>query len=78
MKYEQLDLATVFRRALAVAGPQRLLFGSDSSFFPRGWNSTVFEQQSRVVRSLDITSEQARLIFGENLERLLGDNALTQ
>ena len=38
MRYEELDLPTVFRRALAVAGPQRLLFGTDSSFFPRGWN----------------------------------------
>src|SRR4030095_3473813 len=31
-----LTLAGVFRQALAVAGPDRLLFGSDSSFFPRG------------------------------------------
>ena len=34
MRYEALDLKTVFRRALAVAGPERLLFGTDSSFFP--------------------------------------------
>ena len=41
MRYEEahLDLRTVFRRALDVAGPQRLLFGTDSSFFPRGWNA---------------------------------------
>ena len=30
-----LDLRAVFARALAVTGPGRLLFGSDSSFFPR-------------------------------------------
>ncbi len=38
MKYHPgLTLEAVFRQALAVAGPERLLFGTDSSFFPRGW-----------------------------------------
>jgi predicted TIM-barrel fold metal-dependent hydrolase len=31
-----LTLAAVFRQALEVLGPDRLLFGTDSSFFPRG------------------------------------------
>src|SRR5438477_278262 len=30
-----LTLTEVFRRALAVAGPNRLIFGTDSSYFPR-------------------------------------------
>jgi predicted TIM-barrel fold metal-dependent hydrolase len=71
MRYENLDLTTVFRRALAVAGPERLLFGTDSSFFPRGWNRSLFEEQARVLNTLDITPSASRLIFGENLERLL-------
>ena len=38
MKYRRIDASpTVFRQALSVVGPDRLLFGSDSSFFPRGW-----------------------------------------
>ena len=40
-----LTLARVFQQALSVVGADRLLFGSDSSFFPRGWVSDVFEQQ---------------------------------
>ena len=52
MRYEGLDLKTVFRRALDVLGPARLLFGTDSSFFPRGWNSAVFEAQTRALRIL--------------------------
>ena len=32
-----LTLTDVFRTALDVVGPERLLFGTDSSFFPRGW-----------------------------------------
>jgi uncharacterized protein len=78
MRYEELDLSTVFRRALAVAGPRRLLFGTDSSFFPRGWNEAIFEQQSHVLRSLDVGADDARLIFGENLENLFGCAVLSQ
>ena len=40
-----LTLADVFRQALAVTGPDRLLFGTDSSFFPRGWNREVYQAQ---------------------------------
>ena len=45
MSYEGLDLRSVFRRAVDVIGVERLLFGTDSSFFPRGWNSAVFDAQ---------------------------------
>jgi hypothetical protein len=44
---EALDLSQVFRCALNVAGPERLLFGSDSSIFPRGWNNAIFEAQAQ-------------------------------
>ncbi len=72
MRYEDthLDLRTVFRRALDVAGPQRLLFGSDSSFFPRGWNTAIFETQSKAMYEIGVTEEVARLVFHDNLVRL--------
>lgn len=71
MRYEELDLAKVFRRALAVAGPERLLFGTDSSFFPRGWNREVYRTQTGVLGELGIGSSEARMILGGNLERIL-------
>ncbi len=71
VRYEGLDLKAVFRRALAVAGPERLLFGTDSSFFPRGWNQEVFEAQTRDLMDLGLGSSDARLILGGNLERIL-------
>jgi predicted TIM-barrel fold metal-dependent hydrolase len=74
MRYEGLDLATVLRRALTVAGPRRLLFGTDSSFFPRGWNQPVFELQVHALSSLGITAESAQLILGENLQRILSES----
>jgi predicted TIM-barrel fold metal-dependent hydrolase len=72
MRYEDahVDLRTVFRRALDVAGPRRLVFGTDSSFFPRGWNAAVFETQSKALYEIGVTEETARLIFHDNLVRL--------
>jgi uncharacterized protein len=70
MRYEGLDLKTVFQRALAVAGAGRLLFGSDSSFFPRGWNAEVFDTQAKALYEFGVSEADARLIFGENLCRV--------
>ncbi len=72
MRYEGLDLETVFRRALDVAGPERLLFGTDSSFFPRGWHAAVFSSQVEALKGLGIGKADARAILGSNLDRLLG------
>ena len=52
MKYEGLTLKDVFKRALQVCSAGRLLFGSDSSFFPRGWNAPVYQQQSAALAEL--------------------------
>ena len=72
MVYEALDLRHVFRRTLDVIGPKRLLFGSDSSWFPRGWVADVFREQAKAVYELGESEENARLIFGGNLVNLLG------
>jgi predicted TIM-barrel fold metal-dependent hydrolase len=73
MRYQEshLDLRQVFRRALDVVGPTRLLFGTDSSFFPRGWNHTIFEEQARALYEIDLSLAHARAIFGQNLMRIL-------
>jgi hypothetical protein len=69
---EAPDLSQVFRRALDVAGPKRLLFGSDSSFFPRGWHGAIFEAQAQALHQIGISSADASRIFGANLRTLLG------
>ena len=71
-RYEEahLDLRTVFRRALDVAGPKRLLFGTDSSYFPRGWNAQIFEVQSKALYEIGVEENIARLIFHDNLLQL--------
>ena len=75
MRYEGLELKTVFRRAIDVAGARRLLFGTDSSFFPRGWNYEIFEAQTRALLDMGISGEDARLILGQNLLRLFEGGA---
>jgi hypothetical protein len=65
-----LTLDTVFRTALAVLGPSRLLFGTDSSFFPRGWQRGIYDVQSQTVAALGLSEAEEGLIFGGNFDRL--------
>lgn len=65
-----LTLDAVFRAALAVAGPSRLLFGTDSSFFPRGWQRDIYEQQTKILDELGVSATDAGLVFGGNFDRL--------
>lgn len=68
---DSLDLAGVFRRVLDVAGPERLLFGTDSSFFPRGWHAAIFEAQVLALQQIGISRVDAQRIFGGNLSKIL-------
>jgi uncharacterized protein len=70
-KYQPgLTLAAVFRTALDVAGPDRLLFGTDSSFFPRGWVKDVYVQQSAALDEIGASAEVREKIFAGNFDRL--------
>ncbi|HYV63892.1 MAG TPA: amidohydrolase family protein [Bryobacteraceae bacterium] len=73
MRYQagHLTLREVFRHSLEVAGPKRLLFGTDSSFFPRGWQHAIFEDQARALYEIGTSEADARAIFSENLLRIL-------
>jgi predicted TIM-barrel fold metal-dependent hydrolase len=65
-----LTLSAVFQQALSVVGADRLLFGSDSSFFPRGWVKDVFEQQSSALDEIGATAEVREKIFSGNFDRV--------
>jgi predicted TIM-barrel fold metal-dependent hydrolase len=66
-----LTLTDVFRQALAVAGPERLLFGTDSSFFPRGWQRAIYDDQRRILQTLGVSADHEAAILGGNFDRLL-------
>ena len=67
-----LTLEAVFRQALEVVGPDRLIFGTDSSFFPRGWQRQIFEQQKATLDTIGVSAESQEKIFSGNFERLFG------
>ena len=65
-------LRQVFERALAVVGPERLLFGTDSLISPRaGTPPFSWSRRRRSVASASRRTTRTR-IFGGNLRRLLG------
>jgi predicted TIM-barrel fold metal-dependent hydrolase len=72
IKYHHgLTLESVFRQALAVAGASRVLFGSDSSFFPRGWQRPIYEEQDRILQAIAPGADRERVLAG-NFARLFG------
>ena len=67
-----LTLETVFKTATSVVGAERLLFGTDSSFFPRGWNRDVFETQQKAMQAAGLDAASRSQVFQANFDRLFG------
>jgi len=76
MKYlpYDLDLKMIFKKAIQAGGSNKILFGTDSTFFPRGWRFNVLESQVAACRELladgIIKEEDISNIFHENIKRL--------
>jgi predicted TIM-barrel fold metal-dependent hydrolase len=68
-----LTLEAVFKQALAIVGPTRLLFGTDSSFFPRGWQRPIYEEQNRILRAVTARDADRDRVFGENFDTLFSE-----
>lgn len=68
----RLTLADVFERALKVFGPERILFGTDSSTFPRGWRREILLIQREALGACGVREEDRARILGLNLAQLLG------
>jgi predicted TIM-barrel fold metal-dependent hydrolase len=66
----ELTLAEVFRHALAVVGPDRLIFGTDSSFFPRGWRRVIHGAQQAILDELGVEEQVSQKIFAGNFDRV--------
>lgn len=73
IRYQEshLDLRQVFRRAIDVVGPKRLLFGTDSSFFPRGWHHQIFDEQAKALYEIGLSEADAKAVFSENFLRII-------
>jgi predicted TIM-barrel fold metal-dependent hydrolase len=65
-----LTLEQVFKTALDVVGPDRLVFGTDSSFFPRGWHRVIYDQQRTALGAAGVGPAVQQKIFSDNFARL--------
>jgi len=70
MAYE-LTLQDLFRKFYMTIGPDRILFGTDSSWFPRTFAYTYLEEQHRIMRFLNFSEEDIEKILFRNAARLL-------
>ena len=71
MKYNPgLTLRHVFAQAIAVLGAERLLFGTDSSWFPRGWHGAIRDTQVAVLDELGVPHVDQQAICAGNFDRL--------
>ncbi|HSR51627.1 MAG TPA: amidohydrolase family protein [Acidobacteriota bacterium] len=70
VRYCGLSLEEAFRRSLSVLGAGRLLFGSDSSFFPRGYQRQVLDAQLNVLSNLEVPGPDRQRILADNFNHL--------
>jgi len=68
---EELTTKKLFRKYLETIGPERIIFGTDSSWFPRGFAVRYLEDQLRDCWELGLTEDAVRSIFAGNAARLL-------
>ena len=66
-----LDLETLFRKTFELIGPERIIFGTDSNGFPRGFSYRYLQDQVRVCREINMREDDMENIFGNNARRLL-------
>lgn len=65
------DLRTVFQKTLAAFGSSRILFGSDSGMFPRGYRYDIVDNQTKLVQEMRLPLADGKKIFFENAASLV-------
>ncbi|MGY5876566.1 MAG: amidohydrolase family protein [Candidatus Thorarchaeota archaeon] len=84
LKYLPYDLTItkIYEKALRAGAACRIVFGTDSSFFPRGFRMNILQEQYDAVMSLCpqmcYSDEDVSLIFRENILRLTGFKPIGQ
>jgi len=67
---EYTDLSHAFEKTIEVLGPARMLFGSDSDFFPRGWRQPILQEQRGIMDRLGLSHHAKAAILSENAKTL--------
>ena len=66
------DLRTVLQKSLAAFGSGRILFGSNSGFFPRGYRYDIVDNQMKLVQDMRLPFADGKKLFFENAASLFG------
>ncbi|CUS99612.1 amidohydrolase family protein [Candidatus Chrysopegis kryptomonas] len=67
----KIDLKDVFAKTIDVFGVDRIIFGTDSGVFPRGYRIDILNQQLEIMNELGLTDEEIQKILSGNLKRIL-------
>lgn len=70
MPYD-LSIKDLFRKGVETVGAERIIFGTDSSYFPRGFSEPYLREQLKACYELGLTKNQIEAIFHDNAARLL-------
>jgi predicted TIM-barrel fold metal-dependent hydrolase len=70
MPYE-LSLKDLFRKAVETIGVERLIFGTDSSYFPRGFSIEYLREQLKICYDLGLPDASIQKIFHDNAAEFL-------
>jgi predicted TIM-barrel fold metal-dependent hydrolase len=65
------DLRAVFQKFLTTFGAGRILFGSASGMFPRGYRYDIVDNQTKLIQEMRIPLADGKKIFYENAATLL-------
>jgi hypothetical protein len=66
-----LALSEVFAQTREAMGVERILFGSDSGTFPRGYRADVMRMQETAMRAAGFDDDDREAVLGGNLARIL-------
>jgi len=67
-----LSLADIFRQTRDAIGAERILYGSDSGVFPRGYRADLLQAQIDAMLAAGFSAGEREGVLGGNLARLLG------
>ncbi len=71
LPYPNISIKKVFQKYLKTGGPERLIFGTDSGSFPRGFRNNLLQDQLAILRSLGTSNEDIQKIMRDNFINLL-------
>ncbi|HPH10514.1 MAG TPA: amidohydrolase family protein [Thermotogota bacterium] len=75
MPYE-VNLEILFRKYRETIGPERIIFGTDSNTFPRGFAKRYLEDQIRAMIYVGFSEAEVDRVLYLNAKTLLGEEAL--